>query len=94
MELLPSRADLTSVALTMQHRSRGGGIRGLLVAGIYDAEAVAVRVGEDDEVGVGRITIPVDPLSAEADDALNLRGLLRGVRRHQIEMHPWVRLGG
>ena len=59
-----------------------------MTAGVYDAKAVAFCVGENHEVGIRLVPIPVDTLSAESDQALHLGGLIVGVGGVQIRMHP------
>ena len=49
------------------------------------AEAVALGVGEDHVVGVGRLPVPVDLGRPEADEALDLGGLVLGV---EVEVDP------
>lgn len=63
------------------------------VAGVDDAEAVAVRVGEHDEVGVVGVEVPVDALGAQGYQALDLRGLVGGVTGVQVQMNPRMLLG-
>src|SRR6516225_11766068 len=46
------------------------------VTGVDDAEPVALGIGQDDEVGVLRVEVPVDPLGAEGHQPLDLGGLL------------------
>jgi len=61
------------------------------VAQVDDAEEVAVGVGEDDEVRVLRVAVPVDPDGAEGDEAVGLRGLLTTVGDVQVQVRPRVR---
>ena len=51
------------------------------VAGVDDADPVAHGIGEDDEVRVVGVQVPVDPLGADRDQPLHLGGLLGGVGR-------------
>src|SRR5690606_19095494 len=65
-----------------------------LTAHVDDAEGVAVRVGEDDEVRVRRVQVPVDPGRPEADQALDRRLLLGGGVHQQVEMDARMPLHG
>jgi hypothetical protein len=44
----------------------------LSVAGIDDAEAVGLGIGESDEVGVVRVPVPVHAPGSERDEPLDL----------------------
>ena len=61
------------------------------MAEVDDAEAVAVGVGEDDEVGVVGVAVPVDPLGAERDESIGLARLLCGVGDVEVEVDAGVR---
>ncbi len=57
-----------------------------LVTEVNDAEAIAVRVGEDDEVGIDRIAVPINVFSAEREKAVHLFGELAGVGHVQVQV--------
>ena len=59
------------------------------MARVDDAEAIACRIREDDEVRIGRV-LPRHASGAEADQALDLVGLLRGVLDDEVEMDSWT----
>src|SRR6476661_8139519 len=61
-------------------------------ARIDDAEAVALGIGHHHESGIGRVQVPVDNRCAEVDDAANLRRLIRGIARIQVQMNARMRL--
>jgi hypothetical protein len=48
-----------------------------VVAQIDDAEAIAFGVGEDDEVGIVGVEVPLDSLGTERYEALGLARLFR-----------------
>src|SRR5215471_16957281 len=58
------------------------------MAEVDHAEAVVIGVGQDHEVGVGGVQVPVDPLGAQGYQAIGLGGLLGGVGDGQVEMYP------
>ncbi len=61
------------------------------LADVHDAEPIALGIGEDDVVGVGRPLVPVDLGRAQGDEALDLGGLILGV---QVEVDPgWLLQG-
>src|SRR6185295_2706862 len=62
----------------------------LLVAEVDDTESIALGVGQDDEVGILGIPIPVDALGAERYQAFHLVCLLRRRGDVQVEMDPWI----
>lgn len=53
---------------------------------VDDAEPVAVRVGQHDEVRVVRVAIPVHPLSSEGHQPGRFRLLLSDVAHVQVQM--------
>src|SRR5688572_1924243 len=65
-----------------------------LVAQIDDAEAVALRICEDDEVRVFRVSVPIDTLGAERQEPLDLSGLLHRRGDVQVEVDPRMLLRG
>jgi endonuclease VIII len=73
-------------------RCRAGRLGGLVVE-VDDAEPVTVGVGQDDEVGIVRIAVPVDPAGAERYQAVRLRRLLVYPGRMQVEVQARVILG-
>jgi hypothetical protein len=50
------------------------------MAEVDDAEPVAVRVGEHDEIRVVRIAVPVDPLRTYRHETIHLGGPLGSIR--------------
>ena len=64
------------------------------MAEVDDAEAVVIGVGQDHEVGVSRIQVPVHPLGAQRYQAVGLGGLLGGGGHGQVEMDAGVLLAG
>ena len=54
-----------------------------------DAEQVAVRVTQHDEVGVLRV-VPLDPLSAQRDQTVHLNLLIGLIVRPQVKVRPVV----
>ena len=63
------------------------------MAQIDDAEPVAFRVSEDDEVRVIRVEIPVDDFGTERNKTLGLDRLLCRRRDVQVEVGPGTNLG-
>ena len=47
------------------------------MAQIDDAEAVAFRIGQDDEVGIVGIEVPVDAFGTKCNETLDLARLFR-----------------
>ena len=62
------------------------------VAEIDDAEPVAVRIGQNDEVGILREAVPGDGLRAQRQQPVGLRGLLGGTGHVQVEVQPGMLL--
>ena len=60
--------------------------------GVDDAEAVALGVGQDHEIGVVRVQVPVDAGGTEGDEPLDLGGLVGGVARVQVQVDAGVLL--
>src|SRR5215468_9130106 len=65
----------------------------LVTAGIDDAKAVALGIGENHEIRIGFVPVPVDALGAESDQALHLGGLIGGVAGVQVRVYPGMILG-
>src|SRR5207244_11759045 len=84
-----TEADLARVPLPFAVWCGPNGLC-VLVAQVNDAEPIALRIGEDDEVGVLRISVPLDTLCAERHKAFDLACLLRRRGDVQVEMDPWV----
>lgn len=63
------------------------------MAGIDDTEAISFGIGEHHEVGVRRIRVPLHTRRAEADQTLDLGGLLGSVVDNKVEMDSWMLLG-
>src|SRR5829696_7101619 len=63
-------------------------------AGVDDAEAVAVGVGENDEVGIVRVEVPADAYRTERDQAFHFRGLVGGVAGVEVEVDARLLLHG
>jgi hypothetical protein len=59
-----------------------------VTAGIDDAKAVPLGVGENHKVGIGFVPVPGDTPGAESDQALHLGGLIGGVPGIEVEVHP------
>jgi hypothetical protein len=57
-----------------------------LLCGIYDAEAIAFRIGEDYVVSVRGSFAPVHFGSAQRDQALDLSSLIVGI---QVQVNAW-----
>jgi hypothetical protein len=57
-----------------------------LAGDVDDAEAVALGVGEDDVVGIGRSFVPMNLGRAERQQPLDLRSLIFGV---EVEVEAW-----
>jgi hypothetical protein len=60
------------------------------VAEINDAETIALRVGEHHEIGIVGIAVPIDQLRPDADEASDLRCLLR--RRGDVQVQVQTRV--
>jgi hypothetical protein len=58
------------------------------VTGVDHTETIAIGIGEHDEVGVVRVTVPVDPLGAQGHQPLDLGGLVGRVPGVQVKMDP------
>ncbi len=76
------RADRSRRAQDSRAREEGGE----LATDVHDAEAVALRVGEDDVVRVRRPFVPVDLGSAQRQQPFDLPRLVFGV---QVEVEAW-----
>jgi hypothetical protein len=63
------------------------------VAGIHDAEAISFRIGEDDEVRIRWIRVPLHPGGTEADESLDLGCLFRGVVDDEVDMKSRMLFG-
>ena len=63
------------------------------MAGVDHTEAVSLRIGEYDEVGVHRIRVPRHACGTETDQALDLGGLFSGVVDDEVEMKSRMRFG-
>lgn len=57
---------------------------------VDDAEAVAFRIRNDDEVRRLRIAIPVNPGGAQTHQPFDLSRLVRGVPRVEVKVHAGV----
>ncbi len=67
--------------------------RSSAVTGVNDAEAVAIRIGENDEVRILRVEVPRHTTCAEAYQALNLELLFHGGIDDEVEVDSWMLLG-
>ena len=65
---------------------------GVRVAQVHDAEPVALGIGEDDEVRIVRVPVPIDALGAERDETLDLSCLLCCRANVQVKVDPGVLL--
>lgn len=61
---------------------------------VDDAEAVPLRIGQDDEVGVLRVPIPIHPGGTERDEPFHFGGLVGGVARVEVQVHTGILLDG
>ena len=59
-----------------------------MTAGIDDAKAVALGIGENHKIGIGSVPVPVDALGTESDQALDLGGLIGGVAGVEVGVYP------
>src|SRR5215831_14012450 len=92
-----ARTTRRSRARTCRSTGAGpGGRPGSLVpvAGVDDAEPVAIGIGQDDEVRILGVEVPVDPLGAQRHKPLDLRGLFRRVGCVEVDMNPRMLLRG
>jgi len=64
------------------------------MACIDDAEPVALGIGQDDEVGVVRVPIPVDARHTKSDEPLDLGGLVGSIACVEIQMDSGGLLDG
>jgi hypothetical protein len=72
--------------------SDGANQLGVRVAEVHDTEPVALGIGEDDEVWIVRVPVPIDPLGTELDETLDLSRLLCCRADVQVEVDPGVLL--
>ena len=59
---------------------------------VHDAEPVALGIGEDDEVRIVRVSVPIDALGTERDETLDLSGLFCCRADVQVKVDPGVLL--
>src|SRR5215469_6871465 len=96
---LPGAARTTRCSRGRTCRSTGAGPGArpgslVSVAGVDDAEPVAFGIGQDDEVGILGVEVPVDALGTERHEPFDLRGLVGRVGRVEVEVRPRVFLRG
>ena len=58
------------------------------MAGVDHTEAIAVRIGQHDEVRVGRIHVPRHTCGAEADEAIDRGSLLGSIVDDEVDVDP------
>ena len=63
------------------------------MAGVHYAESVALGVGENHEIRVIRVGVPIDPTGTERNQALDLGCLLDFVLDNEIHVYPGMLLG-
>ena len=67
---------------------------GSAVTCVDDSKTVALGVGENHEIGVLGIEVPIDPLGAKRKEPRHLGGLIGGIAGIQVQVDPRMLLQG